>query len=160
MVCRTAVSVAVGLLVVVLRGHGRGHGELLMSDSKPLGPSYLLARLRNAGFSGTLLCVFNMCRADTQPEQLTLGWDAATFKWATLHSCDGDDDQAPEHGEQVTRLLAHLLSAAIKQRSPLNQALVSNLWAQLEQEHPTAGKSAAWRAAPILQLSRGFDGQL
>ena len=85
-------------LLVVLRGHGAGAASLAMSDGTKLTPSDIRKALERAGFSGRVLCAFNMCHAtDADSEGPAaagsgeavpcFAWDdVSTFEWAALLS--------------------------------------------------------------------------
>jgi hypothetical protein len=123
---------ASGALLIVLCGRERD-GDLLMSDGTTLGWADVTAALREARFTGRVLCAVNLCRATRPSEGASDGASEATrasdhtwgrwgawggspdqpplvspFQWLILHSCDWDERDGPSHAHHVTRLAARL----------------------------------------------------
>jgi hypothetical protein len=149
-------------LLVVLRGHGAGSANLVMSDGTKLAPADIKHTLQRISFRGRVLCVFNMCHADSEGPaaseacahavQAGVVWDDASFEWATLHSSGAGEQQQPGHGQAIMEVLAAVLACKGLPRR-ISQGRIDEAWAGVQKKN---GGATAWMQPPKLSCSRGW----
>ena len=154
-------------LLVVLRGHGLGAASLVMSNGTKLSPGDIKQVMHRVSFRGRILCVFNMCHADSDDPaaseacahtaQAGVAWDDAEFEWATLHSSGAKEQQLHEHGHAVMEVLANVLACKGLPWS-ITQTRVDEAWTavqkQMNESKPLLA-TATW-LPPKLRCSRGW----
>ncbi len=149
-------------LLVVLRGHGGGASSLVMSDGTKLTPADIKNSLMRGNFNGRVLCVFNMCHADSEgpgpfegPHRVDAGvmWDDATFEWATVHSSEAKEKQQPAHGLAVMKALAKVIECKGLPRA-LNQVRLDQAWEDVRKAD--GASTASWKRSPQFHASRGW----
>jgi hypothetical protein len=154
---RDAVVDACGaeVLVIVFCGHGTGNGAFVASNGKHVRQRDVAAWLTEAGFVGTLVCVFNCCHAEPALADEASGWHAGLpFKWTVLYTCGPQEKQKPSHADHCARLVALLASERPAYRDL--QAAVDRLW--VETRDPKQ-KPRRWRGPPTVSMGVTYRGR-
>ena len=145
----------VRVLLLLACGHGRDDGALWLSDGTTLHAHGVSRVLSDAGFTGTVIYVCNMCHAEGQlgaggavVPPAGMG-DDTPFAWVMLYSC-GSEGQKASHALHVAKLLTRLIETR-PVYTDLQRA-VDQAWTELRDPQQSV---RLWRTAPTVQFKRG-----
>lgn len=146
-------------LILNFCGHGAMNCSFITSTGKPLPQEDIVAWLIQARFSGTVICVFNMCHAErllaSTHISCNAGWNPSLpFRWIHLYSCDWDETQKVSHAHHVVRLLQRLMT-----EKPLYASLQSRsdeLWVETRDVNQSF---ELWRGPPNISMGARYSGR-